>query len=56
MPYFDFFWTAEIVAHLAEHDIPPEDFENVVMNPVDVDTSESSGYPAAFGYEVPEPH
>ena len=50
MPYYDFLWTDEIIAHLAEHDIEPRDFERVVMNPVDVDQSESSGNPAAFGY------
>jgi hypothetical protein len=50
MPFFEFFWTAEIIAHLAEHDISPEDFEEVVMHPVDVIKSESSGNPAAFGY------
>jgi hypothetical protein len=50
MPYYDFLWTDEIIAHLAEHDIEPRDFEKVVMNPVDVDQSESSGNPAAFGY------
>ncbi len=31
MPYFDFLWTEEIIAHLAEHDISPDDFEHVVM-------------------------
>jgi hypothetical protein len=50
MPYYDFLWTDEIIAHLAEHDIEPRDFEKVVMNPVDVDQGESSGSPAAFGY------
>jgi uncharacterized DUF497 family protein len=50
MPYFDFMWTDEIIAHLAEHDIGPRDFERVVMNPVDMDQSESTDRPAAFGY------
>jgi hypothetical protein len=50
MPYFDFFWTDEIIAHLAEHDITPADFEHVVMHPADLDSSQSTGLPAAFGY------
>ena len=50
MPYYDFLWTDDIIAHLAEHDITPRDFERVVMKPVDLDESHSSGLPAAFGY------
>ncbi len=50
MPYFDFFWTDEIIAHLAEHGVTPEDFEAVVMRPVDARRSRSSDLPAAFGY------
>ena len=50
MPYFDFFWTDEIIEHLAEHDITPKDFERVVMRPADTDKSESSDRDAAFGY------
>jgi hypothetical protein len=50
VPYYDFFWTDELIAHLAEHDITPQDFERVVMHPVDVQPSRSSDLPAAFGY------
>src|SRR5687768_8622296 len=50
MPFFDFFWTEEIIAHLAEHDVTPTDFERVVMRPVDTDKSESSDREVAFGY------
>ena len=50
MPYFDFFWTDETIAHIAEHDITPQDFERVVMRPVKVRRSRSSNFPAAFGY------
>jgi hypothetical protein len=50
VPYFDFMWTDEIIAHLAEHDLGPRDFERVVMNPADMDQSDSSGLPSAFGY------
>lgn len=45
-----FFWTDDIIAYLAEHNISPKDFERVVMHPVDRDKSESSGRDAAFGY------
>lgn len=50
MPYFEFIWTDEIIAHLAEHDISPDDFEQVVMNPQRVGKSRSSGDPAAWGH------
>ena len=47
--YFEFLWTDEILEHLAEHDITPEDFEDVVEHPEGRDTRASSGSPAAFG-------
>ncbi len=50
MPYFFFLWTDEIIAHIGEHDLTPEDFEKVVSRPVKQDFSHSSGSPAAFGY------
>lgn len=50
MPYYDFIWTDEIIAHLAEHEITPDDFEQVVMNPIDMDRSRYSDSPVAFGY------
>jgi hypothetical protein len=50
VPYFDFVWTSEIITHLAEHDISPDDFEQVVMQPKRVGKSRSSGDPAAWGY------
>ena len=43
MPYFDFFWTEEIIEHLAEHGITPKDFERVVMNPIRTGKSRSGG-------------
>ena len=50
MPYYEFIWTQEIIAHLAEHDVSPDDFEQVVMNPERTGKSRSSGAPAAWGY------
>ena len=29
MPYYFFVWTPEIVEHLAEHDVTPEEFEEL---------------------------
>ena len=49
MPVYFFVWTPDIVAHLAEHDVSPEDFEEVVANPDYEDISRSTGNPVAFG-------
>ena len=49
MPYYDFVWSDDLVAHIAEHDLTPEDFEEVICNPTRVGTSRSSGSPAALG-------
>ena len=43
MPYYEFLWTDEIIEHIAEHDVAPEDFEQVVSSPEDVGASDSSG-------------
>jgi uncharacterized DUF497 family protein len=50
MPFYFYEWTEAIIAHLAEHDLTPEDFEYVLANPTDIGTSDSSGRPAAWGY------
>ena len=50
MPFYFYLWTEEIIAHIAEHDLTPEDFDHVVGRPLRVDASHSSGSPAAFGY------
>jgi hypothetical protein len=50
MPFYFYVWTHEIIEHLAEHDLTPEDFEYVLANPTDKGTSDSSGRPAAWGY------
>lgn len=49
MPFYFFVWTPEIVAHLAEHDVTIEEFEEVVTNPECEDVSRSTGNPVAFG-------
>lgn len=50
MPFFDFHWNDQIVEHLEEHGVTPEDFEDIVCHPLSEDTSDSSGRPVAFGY------
>jgi hypothetical protein len=50
VPWYLFLWSDEIIEHLAEHDISPEDFEFVVMNPVTQLKSRSSGRHAVYGY------
>jgi uncharacterized DUF497 family protein len=49
MPYYEFQWTDEIIAHLAEHGVSPEDFQEVVSNPRRVSVSRSSGRPCCWG-------
>jgi hypothetical protein len=49
MPHYFYIWTAEIVEHLAEHDVNPDEFEEVVGNPDYEDVSRSTGNPIAFG-------
>lgn len=49
MPYYFFIWTPEIVEHLAEHDVTPDEFEEVVSNPEMEDISRPTGNPIAFG-------
>ena len=43
MAWFVFVWSDDIIEHIAEHGITPEDFEAVVLNPVRQGTSRSSG-------------
>jgi hypothetical protein len=54
MPYVDIFWNYEDddgnVAHIAEHDLTPEDVNAVLMAPDATSVSRSSGRPIAFGY------
>jgi hypothetical protein len=45
-----YLWTDEIIAHLAEDDVRPEDFEFVLDHPTKQGTSVSSGRPCVWGY------
>lgn len=50
MPFFHFIWSDEIIAHLKEHHVTPDEFEYVVQNPESLDESRSTGLPIAFGW------
>jgi hypothetical protein len=50
MPLYFYVWTDEIIEHLAEHELSPEDFEYVLANPMEKGVSDSSGLPAVWGY------
>ena len=53
MPYYEIIWNDEPGGnkeHIAEHDLTPEDIEEVVFNPMDRDVSRSSGLPIVFGF------
>ena len=53
MPYYDVLWNLEPdgnIAHIAEHDLTPDDVETVLFQPVAYDTSRSSGRPMAYGF------
>ena len=41
MPYFEFLWVDENVAHIAEHDVTTGEFEYVVRHPERRDVSHS---------------
>ncbi len=49
MPYFEFLWVDENVAHIAEHDVTRDEFESVVRHPERRDVSHSTGLPCCWG-------
>jgi len=53
VPHYDIIWNPEPggnVEHIAEHDLTPEDVEEVLCNPVAHDMSRSSGRPMVYGF------
>jgi len=50
MPYFEFLWTNENTAHIAEHGVSQADFEAVVLHSVNRGISRRSLLPVAWGY------
>lgn len=49
MPFYFFLWNRQNIRHLAEHEVTPEEFEEVVCDPDWIETSRGSGLPIAFG-------
>lgn len=49
MPFYLFIWSDQIEEHLARHGVTPDEFEEVVCDPDEVDKSRSSGRRIAFG-------
>ncbi|MBN2577530.1 MAG: hypothetical protein JXB10_00880 [Pirellulales bacterium] len=49
MPFYFFLWNDQIEEHLREHGVTPDEYEEVVCDPDDVDLSYSSNRPVAFG-------
>jgi hypothetical protein len=49
VPYFEFLWTDDIIRHLSEHGIDPDEFEQIVTFPETRAVSRSSGRPCCWG-------
>ncbi len=49
MPFYFFVWNDLLVDHLAQHEVTPEEFEQVVCDSLLDEVSRSSGRPVAFG-------
>jgi hypothetical protein len=55
MPFYEIIWNEEPggnVEHIAEHDLTPEDIEEVILNPVGRDVSRTSRLPILFGFSL----
>ncbi len=53
MPHLEVIWTDgpdENITHLAEHDVTPEEAEEILRNPAMIDISRTSGRSIAMGY------
>lgn len=48
MPFYFFIWTEEFIEYIAQHDVTPEELEQVVCNPESVEKSRSSDRLIAF--------
>lgn len=49
VPFYLFIWNEMIEGHLAAHGVTPDEFEEVVCDPDEVEQSRSSRRPIAFG-------
>jgi hypothetical protein len=51
MPFYFVVWTEDLIRHLAENGVTPEEFEQVVCDSgSSLTISRSTGNPLAFGY------
>jgi hypothetical protein len=50
VPFWFCIWDDGNVQHVAEHGVTPEEFEEVVSDPENLDTSHRTGRPIAFGH------
>jgi hypothetical protein len=53
MPHIEIIWIDGPdgnIEHLAEHDVTPEEAEEVLLNPIATDVSRTTGRPIAFGF------
>jgi hypothetical protein len=51
MPWYQFVWTEHNLRHLAENNVTPEQFEEVLMHSERREWSRSTGRPATRGYD-----
>lgn len=49
MPFYIFQWTEELIEHLGQHGVSPEEFQEVVESGSGRTISRSSGLPMAIG-------
>ncbi len=49
MPHVFFIWNDELIEYIGQHGVSQDEFEEVVLNSQDVQTSRSSGRPIVFG-------
>lgn len=49
MPNVFFIWNDELIKYIGQHGVTPDEFEEVVLNAIDVYKSRSSGRPIVFG-------
>lgn len=52
MGYFEFLWTDDIIAHMAEHGVSPDDFATIVNRPERRGKSRSTGRPCCWGETI----
>jgi len=50
MPHYEFIWTPEIIEHIAEHGVSPDEFETIVRDPESRGVSRSNGLPVAWAH------